>query len=178
MDLKETKKKIKIVSPDEKLNAKVLDLLGQEHDCFGVDYGEDHDECKKCTIFAELGDRRATLWEFCKELTGKHGVTVTSVKEGNDEMTKEEKSKGGEDMEEEEKVDEKKEEKQEKKEKKVKVEKAEKVPFREGSARLFAYNKLKEGMKEEELLTLICKDFKMKESNARAKIKTAKKALE
>jgi len=69
MDLKDVKKRIRIVSSDEKLNAGVLDMIKQEHDCFGVDYGPDQEECKKCTIFAELDDRRATLWEFCKELT-------------------------------------------------------------------------------------------------------------
>jgi hypothetical protein len=63
-----------------------------------------------------------------------------------------------------------------KKEKKEK-EKNEKEPFRDGSARLFAYNKLKEGMNEEELLKLIIKDFNMKESNARSKIRVAKAAI-
>ena len=88
-ELKIVKKSIKIVSPDEKLNKQLLGMIQSDHDCFGIDYSETYDECKKCTIMAEYKDKRSPLWEFCKEVTSskKEGL----IEEPEPEPEKEEK---------------------------------------------------------------------------------------
>jgi hypothetical protein len=50
-------------------------------------------------------------------------------------------------------------------------------PFREGSARAFAYQKLSEGVSEEEVFKLIVKKFGIQGKYVGGKIKLAKKAL-
>lgn len=100
-ELKIVKKSIKIVSPDEKLNKQLLGMIQSDHDCFGIDFAESYDECKKCTILAELKDKRSPLWEFCKELT-------LTKKEGGEEPEpekEEEKEEAEEKGEKEEKED-------------------------------------------------------------------------
>lgn len=52
-----------------------------------------------------------------------------------------------------------------------------KNPFREGSARAFAYQKLSEGVSEEEVFKLIVKKFGIQEKYVGGKIKLAEKAL-
>ena len=84
-ELKIVKSNIKIVSPDEKLNTQLLSMLQPDTDCFGIDYSEMHDECKKCTILTEYKDKRSPLWELCKEV-----CQVETVKEGEGEEKKEE----------------------------------------------------------------------------------------
>lgn len=138
VELKQYKTKLKIVSPDKELNNKLMSMLKEEHDCFGVDYSESHEECKKCTILAEIGDKRSSLHEFCKEFVENRNAALkfaeVEIKEKGKVELEEEKEE--EDMEDEEKekgesemVEEKKEDKEEKvkKEKKVKEKKEKKL---------------------------------------------------
>jgi len=68
-DLKSVKREIKVISPDEKKNKEVMELIQNENDCFGIGFLEDSEQCATCTILAELADKREPLREFCKEFT-------------------------------------------------------------------------------------------------------------
>lgn len=68
MSLHEVKAIIKVVSANEKLNAKVMKDIQKEDDCFGREFLETNEECQICQVLAEVGDRRAPLSVFCKEL--------------------------------------------------------------------------------------------------------------
>jgi DNA repair exonuclease SbcCD nuclease subunit len=154
-DLKGVKKEILIVSSDEKKNMEVKDLIQNENDCFGVGWLEDSDCCAKCTILSQVVDRRAPLWEFCKELSTEGG--------GEEKVQSKKDKKGGEEL------------MGDTAEKEAK--KTEKGAFREGSARAFALLKLKEGLSEEDVAKLIVTQFKMTEANAKGKVKVAKKSM-
>lgn len=98
MDLKEFKKVLKIISPDEKKNKGVYEQLVLEGDCFGLGYSEESKECRGCTIFSEYKDKRAPLQEFCKELTETTKETKTKEKEKTkmkEKVVKEKKEKSG-----------------------------------------------------------------------------------
>jgi hypothetical protein len=69
MNLLEVKENIKIVSSDEILNEKILALLKQSNDCFGIGYVEMSKECKECNILSEFEDKRVELKELCQDLT-------------------------------------------------------------------------------------------------------------
>jgi hypothetical protein len=69
MNLSKVKENIKIVSSDEAMNERILGLLRQPDDCFGLGYIETNKQCEECNILSELGDKRAELKEFCKDST-------------------------------------------------------------------------------------------------------------
>jgi len=98
-ELKIVKSAIKIVSPDEKLNRQLLSMIQPDTDCFGIDYSEMHDECKKCTILTEYKDKRSPLWELCKEVCQ---VTETVKEEEVEEKEELEKKEEKEETKEEE----------------------------------------------------------------------------
>lgn len=144
-ELKVIKSTIKIVSPDEKLNKQLLGVLQMDHDCFGTDYSEMYDECKKCTILAEYEDRRAALWEFCKEICQSEGEKEREEEEEEEQEVKEQEK-------EEEEKQEGKEQEQEEEEKKGGKEKL------SGMAS-FAKELLDQGNSEKEVEKIITKKY-------------------
>ncbi len=77
MTLHEVKAIIRIVSANEKLNAKVMKDLQKDEDCFGREFLESNEECKICQVLSEIGDRRAPLSVFCRELLQQDEVALT-----------------------------------------------------------------------------------------------------
>ncbi len=77
MTLHEVKAIIRIVSANEKLNAKVMKDLQNDDDCFGREFLESNSECKLCQVLSEVGERRAPLSIFCKELFQDEAVVPT-----------------------------------------------------------------------------------------------------
>lgn len=189
VELKQYKTKLKIVSPDKELNNKLMSMLKEEHDCFGVDYSESHEECKKCTILAEIGDKRSSLHEFCKEfvenrnaalkfaeveIKEKGKVEPEEEKDEEEEMGDEEIEKGELKMAEAEK--EVKEEKV-KKEKKVKEKKEKKLAKSCNKGLLDAALALiKEGKNDTEVLAGIMEKCKGNEKRAVRYLQRAKAA--
>lgn len=189
VELKQYKTKLKIVSPDKELNNKLMSMLKEEHDCFGVDYSESHEECKKCTILAEIGDKRSSLHEFCKEfvenrnaalkfaeveIKEKGKVEPEEEKDEEEEMGDEEIEKGELKMAEAEK--EVKEEKV-KKEKKVKEKKEKKLAKSCNKGLLDAAVALiKEGKNDTEVLAGIMEKCKGNEKRAVRYLQRAKAA--
>lgn len=88
MTLNEVKRVIRVVSSNEKLNAKVMRDLQKEDDCFGREFLDDSEECKICQVLTEVGDRRAALSIFCRELMPK---VESEEKEVTEEVAPEEK---------------------------------------------------------------------------------------
>lgn len=68
MNLQEVKEKIKIEGADPYKNEVLLKLILEPTDCFGVDYKANHEECKVCTILADVGGRKEPVNVFCREL--------------------------------------------------------------------------------------------------------------
>jgi len=102
--LRDLKKRIKIVSPNEKKNLQIYELIQLDNDCFGVDCSEEYEQCRTCNILAEFEDKRGPLYEFCKEFMVRGGEEEVGKvpeeekveeqdQEKEDEMKKKEKSK-------------------------------------------------------------------------------------
>lgn len=75
--LSEAKHLIKLVSSDKFSNQKYEEHLRKEDDCFGT-FDIKEDDCIKCRIAAQLGNRIEELWVFCKEYSAIEAEKLTN----------------------------------------------------------------------------------------------------
>jgi len=92
--LKGLKKRVKLVSSNEKKNRQIYELIQLENDCFGMDYSEEYEQCRTCNILSEFEDRRGPLYEFCKEFTLKGGEELSEKEESEPAQEEHEEQDG------------------------------------------------------------------------------------